>query len=262
MLKLISLLFAVITLSGCFGLVAATSATTGVVLNKDKTVGSSVDDFAIRTKIHNDLLRKDINSLFSRVNVKVSEGKVLLTGVVRNPEDRMEAVRIAWNQNGVREVINEIEVDDRDRFNIGEYSKDTWITTNIKTKLLFNQNIKSVNFNIETIKGVVYIIGIARTPKELELVNSVASRVRFVKKVISHVKIKDRLNDTPEQVEYNRDHNGVVDTTYKNHKIEPIKSREISAPVNSRPISAPVSSRTGMPVDESGIVEEFDSFDD
>lgn len=264
-MRILLLITSALILNGCFGLIAATSATTGMVIAKDKTVGNTVDDFAIRTKIHNDLFRRDANSLFNRVNVKVSEGKVLLMGYVTTPEDRMEAVRIAWSQDGVVEVINEIQIDNFDKFEIGEYSKDAWITTNIKTKLLFNQNIKSINYNIETIKGVVYIIGLARSQHELELVNSIASRVRFVKKVISHVRVKDSVNSA-DQIEYNQGYDGSLEKTHRNHRIDAISSKELSSPEPkspAKPSPVAISSPETTAVDDgSGMVEEFDSFDD
>ncbi|MBN8828483.1 MAG: BON domain-containing protein [Sphingobacteriia bacterium] len=237
LITLSALILNLLALSGCVEVVATSAAGTGFALAKEKSIGTQIDDFAIRTKIHNDLLRKDINNLFANINVKVSEGKVLLTGAVKSPEDRVEAVRISWQQKGVKEVINEILIEDSEgKLAIGEYSKDSWITTQIKTKLLFNQNIRSVNYNIETIKGVVYILGISRSHEELELVNSISSRVKYVKKVVSYVRVKsenENISSNEETTINNRKPAPVVNNTVKQDKVEPIRTKDLKALNNS-----------------------------
>src|SRR5690606_17590191 len=115
-------------------------------------------------------------------------GRVLLTGKVNTPDTKVTAVRLAWQPNGVREVIDEIVVTDKD--SIGDLTNDTWITTQVKSKLLFNKDVRSINYSVETVNAVVYLIGIARSQAELETATAIASTVKGVKRVISHVRLE------------------------------------------------------------------------
>jgi osmotically-inducible protein OsmY len=183
-------------------MVLGAGAATGVVLTQERTVGRAVDDTTIWTKIKSRFLQQDVNNLFTKVDVKVTEGRVLLTGNVTNPESRMEAVRIAWSTRGVKEVINEIVVITSPSATsevIKGYGLDSWITAQIKSKLLLHKNIKSVNYSIETVNHIVYILGIAQNQQELDTVTRIASTVRYVDKVVSHVRLKEDVVREDEQ---------------------------------------------------------------
>lgn len=177
--------------SSCSIFVPTSVVKLGMSAAKDKTVGESIDDTAIETKIKKEFLVKDFKHQFARINVEVVKGKVLLTGVVENEEDIISAVEIAWAQKGVKEVANELEMDENSKaFDPKQYAIDTWITTRIKSKLFFGRDIKFVNYTIVTTRNVVYIIGVARSEEELARVADIASRIQGVEKVVSHVKIK------------------------------------------------------------------------
>lgn len=135
-------------------------------------------------------LADDSANRFSHVNVKVNEGRVLLAGHVHALPARIDAVRLAWEVEGVREVINDIKVSHDERNKAAHYSRDTWITTQVKSKLLFAENIKSSNYSIDTVGGVVYIMGIADSKEELAKVTDIARKVDHVKKVVSHIRLK------------------------------------------------------------------------
>jgi osmotically-inducible protein OsmY len=190
-----SFIMAMVLLSSCTPTIIGTAATaTGKTLIQEKSFGTDVNDKVIWTKIKNSMFRTDVNELFGNVTVTVNEGRVLLTGKVTKQETRIDAVRIAWNQQGVKEVINEIDVvefEDNPGKTIKTYGTDSWVTTQIKSKMLFNQDIRSINYEIETIDGTVYLIGIARSQDELNLVNDIAKNTGFVKKVINYVRLKD-----------------------------------------------------------------------
>lgn len=252
-------------LSSCIPIVLGSSTTTGVVLSKEESFGTTLDDVGIRTKINEKLLRRDINRLFAGITVKVYEGKVLLTGRVVNPEDRLEIVKITWSVKGVKEVINEIEIHNPENaVGFGDYGKDSFITTNLKTRLLLDQRIRSMNYNVETIKGIVYIIGIAQSNEELNLVNNIASQIKFVKKVVSYVRIKNQ-KDFPkayEKTEYRDDIKSEEKPEYKEyveerHNNKPAKKLE----TKNRP--APVSSESVDRLDAPApiVKEELDPFD-
>jgi osmotically-inducible protein OsmY len=179
-------------LSSCAPVVLGAGAATGVVISQERSAGEAVDDAAILAKINSAFLQHDVNNLFINIDVKVNEGRVLLTGHVPTEETRIKAVQLSWEQSGVREVINELTLAEKTgKLAIGEYSKDVWITAQIKSRMLVDKNIKSVNYSIETLDGVVYIFGIAQSNEELNKVTNIASTVKYVNKVISHVRTKD-----------------------------------------------------------------------
>src|SRR3546814_5546522 len=101
-----------------------------------------------------------------KVNLQVQEGRVLLTGNVRLPGQRGGAVRLAWQPPGVREVINEITVDDTS--GLGNFARDTWISTELRSTLLFDQDVSSIDYSIETVNQVIYLMGVAQSQAELD----------------------------------------------------------------------------------------------
>ena len=178
--------------SACVPAIMGASATTGVVIAQERTVGDALDDATITAKIKSEFLQHNLDHLFATVHVKTSEGRVMLTGHTHDPEIKVKAVRIAWNQKGVKEVINEIKLaEDSNKLAIKEYGVDTWITAQIKAKMLLNKEIRSINYNVETIRGVVYLLGIAQHQSELDQVVSIAESIQHVKKVVNYVRSKD-----------------------------------------------------------------------
>ncbi|MSP68464.1 MAG: BON domain-containing protein [Alphaproteobacteria bacterium] len=175
-------------LQGCVPVIAGGAvAASGVTLAQERTVGQAVDDTAIQARIQAKLFEKEAG-LLAKVNLEVVQGRVLMTGVVPTPEDRVEAGRLAWTAGGMKEIINEIQVSDQSK--LTDFATDSWITTQIKSRLLFDKDIASVNYNVETVNGVVYVLGIAQDQAELNRVTNVARTTRYVKQVISHVRIK------------------------------------------------------------------------
>lgn len=179
---------AMFLLSGCAGVILGGAATTGVAVAQERTVGSAVDDAGIRFRVKDKLLDKS-GDLFRNVAIESVEGRVLLTGVVPTPEDRIEVARIAWQIDGVREVFNELQVTDRG--GISEYLTDARIATQLRIKLMRDGEISSINYTIETINKIVYLIGIAQTQRELERVTGHARTISGVSRVVSYVILKD-----------------------------------------------------------------------
>lgn len=182
-----------ILLSGCAPVVILGGAAgAGATLSKNKTVGSSLDDTNIWTKIKADFLshNKTIPGIMTDVSVEVSEGRVLLTGSVDSAENRLKILQIVWEQRGVKEVINELKVKGVDETGEGYYANDALITAKIKTRLLMHKEIRSINYNVETIKSIVYILGVAGSEQELYQVIHEAETVPNVQKVITYIKVK------------------------------------------------------------------------
>src|SRR4051812_23832739 len=107
MKKTLILLTLPLVLSGCVGAAVGAGATVGVAAAQERGISGAVSDTVIKATI-NDLWFKNSLAIFSKLSLTVNEGRVLITGVVQNPEHRVEAVRLAWQAKGVKEVINEI----------------------------------------------------------------------------------------------------------------------------------------------------------
>jgi len=191
-----------ISLNSCVGvLFGAGAAVGGKVFSQDKTFGESISDTTIWTKIRTGFVREKVDGLLGSINIEVSEGRVLLTGFVDNSEDILKILKVVWEQDGVKEVINEINVKNKENDpNVFDYAKDSWTTSQIKTKLLFASEVRSANYSIETVNSVVYIFGIAKDEAELERVKNIASEASGVKKVMSYARVRkmleSRLEDT------------------------------------------------------------------
>ena len=174
-------------LSSCAQVVTGTAVKVATVSQEERSIGEFVDDAIIKTVIKNTYFDQSEN-LFFNIDVEVSLGRVLLTGTVENIDLKIEATRIAWGVKGVKTVINEIQISNSD--SILNFADDLVISTKILGKLMLEEEINSLNYNIETVNKLVYIIGIAKTEKERELVISIAKDVYGVEEVIDYINIK------------------------------------------------------------------------
>ena len=170
------------------GLVASGGATTMVVAEGDRSLGTVVDDATIKLNISGKFLTSD-KDLFLNIDTRVIEGRVLLTGIVENQEIRIEAIKKVWEVKGVQEVINEIEIGDKPTFK--EFANDLWITTQIKTLAAKNIGLRFVSYNFETIKGKVYIAGITSRPDQLEILINSIKTIKGVEEIVNYVVIKE-----------------------------------------------------------------------
>ena len=161
-------------------------AATATAAQKEKALETSFDDAQIELAVGKRLLELE-EEIFWDVNTEVEEGRVLLTGSVKTVEHRLEAVKTVWQVDGVREVINEIHVGDQD--SVQNYARDAWISTQLETKLLFDRDVSSIDYSIETVDQVVYLMGIAHSPEEIERVIGHAKEIAYVRRVISHVRV-------------------------------------------------------------------------
>ena len=132
----------------------------------DRTFGESLDDASAATEIKTRLLGAGMSGRFMEVDVAVVDRFVLLSGRVATDEDRKSAERIAWEVGSVDEVANEVVIDSWD---LGRDMNDTWITGQIHTRLIGDNNIKGTNFNVQVYNGVVFLLGVARSEDELRL---------------------------------------------------------------------------------------------
>ena len=177
-------------LQGCgpVGMAVGAGSTAGVAVVQERSMADAAIDTRIRLNVA-DRLFKTNQDLFEKVSVKVSEGRVLLTGIVQDPVHRVEASRLVWQVAGVKEVLNEVRVEDKK--GVVDLGKDSWITTQLRTKLTFDGEVKSVNYAIETVGNTIYLLGIAQDQEELDHVVDVAKNIKYVSDVVSYVRLKD-----------------------------------------------------------------------
>lgn len=168
------------------GLATGAAATTGIAAAQEGGLNRAVSDARIRIMINDAWLKYDIDT-FAKLSTTVKNGRVLITGVVQEPEHRVEAVRLAWQVEGVKSVINEIRVADSEGV-IG-FAKDTWISTRLRTEMMFDRDVQSINYTIDTVQGVVYLMGYAQSQLELNDVIEHARTIPDVKQVVSYVKL-------------------------------------------------------------------------
>ena len=187
---LLVLLLSSINILSCSpaGILASGGATGMVVAEGDRSLGTVVDDATIKINIASKFINSDDN-LFIDVGTNVLEGRVLLTGLVDNQEIRIDAVRRVWDVEGVNEVINEIQIGNRE--SIKEYAQDLWITTQVRGLAAKTIGLISISYNFETIQGRVYIAGITSRADQLEELVKVAKTVKGVTEIINYVIIKE-----------------------------------------------------------------------
>ena len=170
------------------GILGGATTSTMVIAEGDRTLGTVVDDTTIKINISAKFL-KSSNNLFIDISSNVIEGRVLLTGLVETQEIRIDAVRIVWEVEGVKEVVNEIIVGSNTT--IKEYANDLWINTQAKALAAKTVGLRSLSYNFETIKGRVYIAGITSRPEQLDDIIKVTKTIKGVKEIINYVILKE-----------------------------------------------------------------------
>lgn len=182
---------AVLPLAACVETaVVGGAAAVGSTALQERGVKGAASDLGIRTEI-NDLWVRDANGqVFMRdLNLQVYEGRVLVSGEVANADLRAQAVQLAWKASGVKEVINEIEVGNTG--GLRTYWVDSRIVRELEARMLLERGVSSPNYSVESYNGNVYLLGVAQDQTELNRVLQLARNISSVKKVVSHVLMKD-----------------------------------------------------------------------
>jgi osmotically-inducible protein OsmY len=175
-------------ISGC-QTVYMTGVSKAVLINKEeRSFNNYVEDTIILAQLKNEYFSNNEN-IFFQVSVDVIEGRVMLTGIVEQIDERIEATKLAWGIKGVNEVINEIQISNDE--GILDYADDLVMKTKINAKLLLEKNILNLNYSVEVVNGIVYLIGIAQDQKELDAVTEISKNTYGVISVISYVRLKD-----------------------------------------------------------------------
>ena len=178
------LLISGLALSGCAGAVVGVGTAAVAASTTEKGFSTSVSDGVIFAKLQDRFIQVNA-SLLTSANVTVNDGAVLFTGKVKKPEDKIEATKLAWEINGVREVINELQVTDTS--SIKDIAKDLAASATLRGKMIADQDISSLNFSIDVVNGIVYLSGVASTQEEINKVVSLAENLRFAQEVVNYI---------------------------------------------------------------------------
>ena len=178
-------------LAGCVGVGSKGLFGTGVSVALDpRTVGTQIDDSIMQKSISAKILAKDKKYLLS-VKTKVLDGRIFVTGKVDNPEEKLMITKLVWETKGARSVRNDIKI--KEEFNFTQSAKDLLITSQLRTALIVNKNIKATNYQIDTYKKKIYVYGIALTSEEKDLVISEAKEIIDVEDVIASIILVEDL---------------------------------------------------------------------
>ena len=184
-IKLIHLFLILFILSGCVGVSSKGVFGTGVSVALDpRSLGTQIDDSIMDKNLETRLLLLNKNYFLS-VKTKVLDGRIFITGKIDNPEEKLKITKLAWETEGVRSVKNDLKV--KEKFNFKQSAKDLLITSQLRTALIFNKQIKSANYNIDTYKKKIYIYGIANSEDEKKEVINEAKQILDIEDVIASI---------------------------------------------------------------------------
>ena len=189
--KILILLLITLFLSGCIGVSSKGIFGTGVSVALDpRSLGTQIDDSIMQKNLSARLILMD-KKYFLSIKSKVLDGRIFLTGKVDNPEEKLKITKLAWETEGVRSVRNDIKI--KEKFNFQQSAKDVLITSQLRTALILNKEIKATNYQIDTYKKKIYVYGIALTSDEKDLVVNEAKEILDVEDVIASILIVDDL---------------------------------------------------------------------
>ena len=189
--KFLIIFLVVLILPSCVGVSSKGIFGTGVSVAFDpRSVGTQIDDSIMQKNLSARVLILDKKYLFS-VSSKVLDGRIFLTGKVDGPEEKLKLTKTAWEIQGVRSVRNDIKV--KEDFNFKQSAKDLLITSQLRTALILNRNIKASNYQIDTYKKKIYIYGISITSDEKEEVINEAKQILDVKNIIASILLVENL---------------------------------------------------------------------
>lgn len=186
---LIALLFLPF-LTGCVTVATGAATETAIVASQERSVSDAGSDMRIQL-LADDKLFKYSEDLFGHVNITVTEGRVLLTGNVPKPEDRIKAVQLVWEVPGVRQVQNELQI--HESTGVGGLASDSWIIAKLRTQMIWAKDVVSINYNIDCVNGIVYLMGIAQDQDEVDRVIALAKNTSGVMDVVNYVRLKTDL---------------------------------------------------------------------
>ena len=190
-IKLVLIILITISLTSCAGVSSRGIFGTGVSIAFDpRSVGTQIDDSIMQKNLTTRMILLDKKYIVS-VKTKVLDGRIFLTGKIDDLEDKLRLTKLAWETDGVRSVRNDIKV--KEEFNFQQSAKDILITSQLRTALILNKEIKATNYQIDTYKKKIFIYGIALNSDEKDEVIKEAREILDVKDVIASILLVENL---------------------------------------------------------------------
>jgi osmotically-inducible protein OsmY len=174
-----------ILLSSCVG--ASTSGVfgSGVSIALDpRTLGTQIDDSIMKKSLQARLGLANKKYLI-KLSVKVLDGRIFLGGKVDEHEEKLKITKMAWETKGARSVKNNIAI--KKKFSFKNTALDILITSQLRTALILNDNVKAANFSIDTISQKTYIFGIAHDENEKKEIIQEAKQIVDLKELVSSI---------------------------------------------------------------------------
>ena len=190
-IKFVLIMLIAIPLTSCAGVASKGIFGTGVSIAFDpRSVGTQIDDSIMQKNLTTRMVLLDKKYIVS-IKIKVLDGRIFLTGKIDDLEDKLRLTKLAWETDGVRSVRNDIKV--KEEFNFQQSAKDILITSQLRTALILNKEIKATNYQIDTYKKKIFIYGIAFTSNEKNEVIKEAQEILDVKDVIASILLVENL---------------------------------------------------------------------
>jgi len=190
-IKFVLIMLIAIPLTSCAGVASKGIFGTGVSIAFDpRSVGTQIDDSIMQKNLTTRMVLLDKKYIVS-IKTKVLDGRIFLTGKIDDLEDKLRLTKLAWETDGVRSVRNDIKV--KEEFNFQQSAKDILITSQLRTALILNKEIKATNYQIDTYKKKIFIYGIAFTSNEKNEVIKEAQEILDVKDVIASILLVENL---------------------------------------------------------------------
>ena len=192
MRKKIIILFLLFLLNSCVGSSTSGVFGTGVSVALDpRTLGTQIDDSIMQKNLQARLALTEKKYLL-KISVKVLDGRIFLGGKVDEPEEKLKITKMAWETKGTRSVKNNIAI--KQEFSFKNIVKDVLITSQLRTALILNNNVKAANFNIDTINQKTYIFGIAHSENEKKEIIQEAKQIVDLKEIVTSILLVSELS--------------------------------------------------------------------
>jgi len=192
MRKKIIILFLLFLLNSCVGSSTSGVFGTGVSVALDpRTLGTQIDDSIMQKNLQARLALTEKKYLL-KISVKVLDGRIFLGGKVDEPEEKLKITKLAWETKGARSVKNNIAI--KQEFSFKNIVKDVLITSQLRTALILNDNVKAANFNIDTINQKTYIFGIAHSENEKKEIIQEAKQIVDLKELVTSILLVSDLS--------------------------------------------------------------------
>lgn len=188
-MRFIFLLIIFLSLQSCAGpIIGGVGAIAFSSSAQEKGLGTSINDKVVYVKLRNAIYDWS-PSVAEKISISVNDGSILVTGILKDVDTKIELTKVIWGVSGIKEVNNKVQISETN--NLKNIAKDLASLGEIKAKLMASTKLNSLNFSIDVVNHIVYISGIASSEEEIAIVTQIAQEARFVKEVQNFVKINN-----------------------------------------------------------------------